>query len=344
MDVGEAEYRKVQVLGRSSYAVTLPKDWVRDRKLDSGSVVVVTVDKKGILHVMPEVMHSEKEEPAEKKLDATDITTGGALASTIKACYKIGYENINIRHPGGLRPDLIREIHEAVDSLYGTLVVKESANETVVHTSIDVRTFTVSSLISRMGSFFLYLSEEVEKALREGVLQDPTTVEYRAREVDKIYSLLVRQLVQGVKSQQVASRVGLADVIQCLGSRMVAKALKDMTRSMFMISGVANQASKGRKEDVEEIIRFISEIRAMYDKAYQALRREDVERAAEILGEEDSFHNKLVDFERSLPKEEDQRSVISAEVSFVWELQNVLRSIMILAEIAVNRTVEREEM
>lgn len=343
MDIDSPEYRKIQVLGRSSYAVTLPKDWVRERNLDSGSVIVVTMDKKGILNVMPESMHSKEEEPAIKELDATRISSPGALASATRACYKIGYETIRIRHPGGLPPDSIREIHEAVDSLYGTLIVKETANETVVQTSIDVRTFTVSSLISRMGSFFLYLSEEVEGALSEGGLRDPNAVEYRAREVDKIYSLLVRQLVQGVRSQQFASRVGLADVIQCLGSRMVAKALKDMTRSMFMISGLTTLASEGKSEVVDKIVELIVELREIYKKAFEALRREDIGKAAEVLQSEAPFHSKLVDFERSLPKEENQGSVISAEVSLVWELQNVTKSIMILAEIAVNRYVEREE-
>lgn len=341
MNEDTAEYRKIQVLGRSSFAVTLPKPWVRERNMDSGSIVVLSVDKKGILHIIPERMHAEKEKPTEKILDMERISTPGALAEAIRACYKIGYETIKVRHQGGLSPGFMGEIHQAAESLYGTLIINETANETILKSSIDVRTFTVKSLISRMGSFFVYLSEEVERALQEGSLEDSETVEYRAKEVDKIYSLLVRQLVQGVRSQQVASRVGLQDVIQCLGSRMVAKALRDITMSMFMISKIVAPASKGSEKDVQTIIDLITELRGLYKKAYDSLLGEDIRKAAEVLSERESYHSKLVTFERSLPKIGDQGAVVPALVSLVWELQNVVRSVVILAEVAVNRYVEK---
>ena len=341
MDEDAAEYRRIQVLGRSSYAVTLPKPWVRERGLDSGSIVVLSVDKKGVLHIVPESMHAEEKKPVEKVLDTGKMSTPGALAEAIRACYKIGYETVRVRHPGGLLPKSMAEIHQAAESLYGTLIVDETANETTLKISIDIRTFTVKSLISRMGSFFIYLSEEVERALQEGGLEDSKAVEYRAREVDKIYSLLVRQLVQGVRSQQVASRVGLQDVIQCLGSRMVAKALRDMTRSMFMISEKIAEASKGDEKNIRAIIDLIVELKGIYKKAYSALLKENIEKAAEVLREQESFHSKLAGFERSLPKMDDS-AVVSALVSLVWQLQNVVRSVAVLAEVAVNRYVEKE--
>jgi len=345
MGMGETEtteYRKVQVLGRSSFAVTLPKAWVREQGLAPGSILALTIDGKGMLHIIPEAVHVVKEEPSAKQLDATKIDTPGALAQAIKACYKIGYDTINIRHPGGLAPESVAAIHQAVESLYGALIVSEKANETTLKVSIDVRTFTVKSLITRMGSFFMALCDEVEKALLKGLPGNSKTTEYRAREVEKIYSLLVRQLVQGVRSQQVASRVGLRDVIQTLGSRMVAMALKDMSRSMFMISDAAVQASRGRSEDGKAIAAIITQLRAMYGRAYDALIREDIRKAAQILEEEESLHRTIMDLEASLPKAECEGPVVLAEASLVWELQNVAKSIMVLAEVAVNRYVEKE--
>ena len=61
MDVDSPEYRKIQVLGRSSFAVTLPKSWVREMGLDSGSLVVVSTDRKGVLNIVPESLHLEEE-------------------------------------------------------------------------------------------------------------------------------------------------------------------------------------------------------------------------------------------------------------------------------------------
>jgi len=336
------EYRKVQVLGRSSYAVTLPKSWVKDLGLHSGSVVVVTVDGKGMLHILPESLHKQKEAPPEKVLDAARLSTPGALAEAIKACYRIGYETIRVSHPGGTSPGVVAQIHDAAESLYGTIIISETPNETVLQSSIDVGTFTVRALISRMNSFFIYLTKEMGEALQKGSLEDPAAVAYRAREVDKVYSLLVRQLVQGVRSQQVASRVGLQDVIQCLGSRMVAKALRDMNRSMIMISRVVGDAAKGKKEHVQQVVGLISELQEIYKKAYEALQKEDIRKAAEVLQEQEPFRSKVARFERSLPKTGDEGATVSAMVSLVWELQNVTSSVAILAEIAVNRYVEKE--
>jgi phosphate uptake regulator len=336
------EYRKIQILGRSSYAVTLPKSWVRTMNLDSGSLVVLSVDKKGGLNVVPENLYATEQEPSEKVLELKNLSAPNALGEAVKACYKIGYETVRIRHPGGLSAGSMAEIHQAVESLYGTLIVSETPNDTTLQSSIDVRTFTVKSLISRMGSFFIYLSEQAERALTEGAVEDFSAVQYRAREVDKIYSLLVRQLVQGVRSQQVASRVGLSDVIQSLGSRMVAKALRDMTRSMFTISETVKLASKGDPEDLQKVAALISELRSLYRKAYDSLLKEDIEKASEALKEHETFVSGLMELERSLASRGDPSPGVSAIVSLVRELQSMAHSVAILPEVAVNRYVEQE--
>jgi phosphate uptake regulator len=342
MDVDSPEYRKIQVLGRSSFAVTLPKSWVREMGLDSGSLVVVSTDRKGVLNIVPESLHLEEEETSEKVLEMKALSAHGALGEAIKACYKIGYETIRIRHPGGLPPEAVEDVHQAVESLYGTLIVSETPNETTLQSSIDIRTFTVKSLIGRMGSFFVYLSEEVERALREASEVDMRAVQYRAREVDKIYSLLVRQLVQGVRSQQIASRVGLSDVIQCLGSRMVAKALRDMTRSMFMVSGISEAASKAAIEDRERTAGLLATLKDLYRKAHESLTREDIGKAAEVLREQDELSRRLSEFETSLSTGVEQGIPKTALISIARELRNATQSVAILPEVAVNRYVERE--
>lgn len=341
MDEKSPEYRKIQVLGRSSFAVTLPKSWVREMNLDSGSLVVLSIDKKGMVNIIPENIHAEEEEPSEKVLEVKTLSTPGALGEAIRACYKIGYETIRIRHPGGLSSEHLGDIHQAAESLYGTLIVNETPNETILQISIDVRTFTVKSLISRMGSFFINLSEEVVRTLLDGQMEDSRNIDYRAREVDKIYSLLVRQLVQGVRSQQVASRVGLSDVIQCLGSRMVAKALRDLTRSMYKISGIAEQAHLGPSGDVKQTADLVVKLKSIYMKAYDSLLREDIKKAAEVLRDQEAFNKEVTGLEKSLSKLVEGPGT-SALISLVRELEEASHSVAILPEVAVNRYVERE--
>lgn len=339
----QPEYRRIQLMGRSSYAVTLPKSWVRQHNLSSGSTVAVTVDPKGVLHIYPEGMEREREELSEKVLDASRIPSPGALAEAIRSCYKIGYETIVIRHPGGISPEGVAEIHEAVNSLYGTLIVSESANETVLRTSIDVKTLPVQSLLNRMGSFFLYLAREVENVLKTGSTEEAKAVEYRASEAEKIYSLLVRQLVQGVRSHQIAFRVGLKDVIQCLGSRMVSKALIDMTRGMLGIYHVSPEIHDRSGEYVDTVLSLLIDVIRLYRKAFAALQQEDIRKAAEVLADRSQFHERLTSFEKTLPKGEEEGSKVSPLVSALLELQNVNNSIAVLAEVAVNRYVEGPE-
>jgi phosphate uptake regulator len=341
MSENSPEYRKIQVLGRSSFAVTLPKSWVREMNLDSGSLVVLSIDRKGMVNIMPENLHAEEEKPSEKVLEIKTLPTPGALVEAIRSCYKIGYETIRVRHPGGLSSKSLGEIHQAAESLYGTLIVNETPNETTLQISIDIRTFTVKSLITRMGSFFINLSEEVERALLEGQMEDYRNIEYRAREVDKIYSLLVRQLVQGVRSQQIVSRVGLQDVIQCLGSRMVAKALRDLTRSMYKISAIAEQASKADGDEVKQVAGLVSDLKTIYMKAYDSLVREDIKGAAEVFREQEAFSEEVSKLEKSLSRLVEGPGT-SALISLTRELENAANAVVILPEVAVNRYVERE--
>jgi phosphate uptake regulator len=192
-----------------------------------------------------------------------------------------------------------------------------------------------------MGSFFINLSEEVVRTLMEGQMEDSRNIDYRAREVDKIYSLLVRQLVQGVRSQQVASRVGLSDVIQCLGSRMVAKALRDLTRSMYKISGIAEQAHLGPADEVKQTADLVVKLKSIYMKAYDSLLREDIKKAAEVLRDQEAFNKEVTGLEKTLSKLVEGPGT-SALIPLVRELEEASHSVAILPEVAVNRYVERE--
>ena len=48
------EYRKIQRVGRGSYIVTLPKEWIKDLGLDKGSNVALHIQDDSSLLVIPQ--------------------------------------------------------------------------------------------------------------------------------------------------------------------------------------------------------------------------------------------------------------------------------------------------
>lgn len=122
---------------------------------------------------------------------------------------------------------------------------------------------------------------------------------------------------------------------------MVAKALRDMARSILMISGIVEQASKANVEDVRLVAELVLDVAELYKRAYEALLREDIAIAAKVLGEQESLARRIADLEKRIAGE-DHEPASSALVSLLRELQNAISSLAVLPEVAVNRYVERE--
>ncbi|MFB6303778.1 MAG: AbrB/MazE/SpoVT family DNA-binding domain-containing protein, partial [Haloferacaceae archaeon] len=110
------ETRKVQRLGPSTLAMTLPAEWTKDHDVEKGDEVSLRMGGKGTLTVLPE---SASTEGAEAILKADQLDADG-LERAIVAQYVLGRRVIHIeKSEGALDSEHINAVYRAETQLMG---------------------------------------------------------------------------------------------------------------------------------------------------------------------------------------------------------------------------------
>ena len=182
--------RKVQVTGKSTYIVTLPKKWAVDSGLVAGSLVRISYQDDGSIAITPPAHDSD---PPAKRL-GLDGKSMDAIMRDIIGAYVMGYRFIEI-HADHISKETRKKIKTISQNLIGIEVVKETDTVIEINDLLDAGEFTIEKGIKRMSSLVFmmldglinYLKIKDDEILREIISRDD--------EVDRMYLLVSKQFI-----------------------------------------------------------------------------------------------------------------------------------------------------
>ncbi|HYY47867.1 MAG TPA: phosphate uptake regulator PhoU [Thermoplasmata archaeon] len=223
----ELESRKVQKLGYSSLGVSVPKAWAESNGIRPGTVVNMVVEDDGSLRVRVGPLE-EYPSPAEATVDADAWTGPESLTRLITGNYIVGCNTIRIRSREELAPGRLQEIHEAVRGLTGLTIVNQGPRFVTIENFVEPTRFPIDGLLRRLH----YLTSRMEKLVL-GVLAGESggridEVGRMEVEVDRLYWLVVRQLLLGAQNRSIAARIGVTEPRHLLGDRVVSVSLENL--------------------------------------------------------------------------------------------------------------------
>lgn len=223
----EIATRKVQKLGYSSLGVSLPKDWAESQGIRPGALVTLSIEDDGSLRVRIGSIE-EMSISAEATIDADEWDAPEALTRMITGNYIVGCNTIKIRSRDELSPGQLQEIHEAVRGLTGLTIVNQGPKFVTIENFVEPTRFPIDGLLRRLH----YLTSRMEKHAL-GVLSGELRgrIEEVARmevEVDRLYWLVVRQLLLAARNRSIAAKIGVTEPRHLLGNRVVAVTLENI--------------------------------------------------------------------------------------------------------------------
>ncbi|MCS4541479.1 MAG: phosphate uptake regulator PhoU [Euryarchaeota archaeon] len=329
--------RKLQLVGKSSFTITLPKEWITENNLRPGDSLNITKEEDGSLKLLP-VALLEKKPIIEKSFNIEDLKPG-MLKELIQACYHIGYDLIKIKSGKKISFDRIKEIDNVVNAYHGLAILEEKADSLTIQSLIDPLKFSLRPLVRRLGSILSLMFDEIYSALEKKDVSSMEGISHQLQEARKIYSLLLRQLIAGVKNKEIALKIGLKDVIQCLGYRIVIKASLKMIENIEIISKDAKELLTIKTEESlrKKLLSFILRMKEMHEKSLDALFKEDLNLAIEVHRLHDAFRLELNKLDPLAIK---NSKVAVSTKSFCDGLNRVNDYMLDLVEVAVNRYVQ----
>jgi phosphate uptake regulator len=278
------ETRKVQRLGPSTLAMTLPAEWTQDYSVEKGDEVSLRMDGNGPLTVLPESVQSEDSEVV---VGASGLSAD-ALERAIVGQYVLGRRTIHVEVDEGetLQSTHINAVYNAETQLMGLGVVEETPDSIAIRCSVDAEDFTLDNLLERLESTGSTMRNEAIKALAHQNSDLAQRALNRERQANKIFVLLLRLIFTAHQNPMLARSVGLSDTFPLIGYRSVAKNLELIADNAEDIAETALEA-EGHTLDIDQatmrrIHEFTDRVDQLSEQAVAAAVERDYDTAAEV--------------------------------------------------------------
>lgn len=216
--------RRVQKVGKSTYTVSLPHDWVKAKNLTpktevdvqalaDGSLRVNTMDAIGGPGRAKEIVISVKDPDA-------GFLTRKALAAYIANYDVIKLDLSRVSLETGGKEKIRRTIK---NKMAGGEIVEESVNQITIQILLKPAEFPLDKLLLRMATMAYDMAMDVSGGMRSGNKNVFLDVISRDEDVDKLYFMASRWLTNMLDDQSALKGYGMKDANDCLEYRMACR-------------------------------------------------------------------------------------------------------------------------
>jgi len=336
------ETRKIQLTGKSTYIVSLPKKWMTSMNLKAGSQIVVSKQSDASLLLTP------KELAKQTKLGEASITIfqkddPNTIARKIIALYLVGYNSIRIKakdeRTTSLQRNLIKDLTRR--KLVGTEIISDSPNEMKLQILLSYPELSVENALRRMCLIAVSMHEDVIRALREldkKLAQDVVVLD---DEVDRFSLYIIRQLKSAVQSESVLKDIGLSNQRDCLGYRVIVKAVERIADHAVKIAeNVITLDEKIDDHITQKISNMSSFAVSVFDDSTKALYKKDYSLADNVVAKAKTVVQMENEIVKAIAKRLESREVSNIRM-ILESIRRTAEYASDIAEIVLNLNVEQ---
>ena len=334
------ETRKVQRLGPSTLAMTLPAEWAKAQNVEKGDEVSLRMGGKGTLTVLPE---SVQQEESEAVIHADELEAD-AIERAILAQYVLGRRviQVEVEDGGTLDSGVINAVYNAETQLMGLGVIEETPERIAIRCSVDPEDFTLDNLLERLESTGSTMRNEAVKALAHGNPDLAQRALNRERQANKIFVLLLRLIFTAYQNPNLARAVGLDSGFPLIGYRTVAKNLELTADNAEDIAEIVLDAGENTLDVDDATLREIREFTDTVNEMTELGVRSVVERDYDLALQTKKLFRDVEDSQTeiltSLPEMDNEKLLQVREV--LVALQQTAQYAVRNAEIATNLALD----
>jgi len=336
--------RRVQVTGRGSYIVSLPKPWVQEAGLRKGGRVEFSRQENSGLTLSPLGSTRYDDERTRCSMSLNPNVEPDALTRMIISLYVAGYSTIEIRSKSGNLPATIRDSIRDVarGKLVGTELVTESAQSATLQVLLSYPQLLVPDALRRMLSILNAMQQDSIQALSRVDKELASQVVKIDDEIDRFSLYIIRQLKWAVKHPALLSRIGLASPVECLEYRIISKSVE---RSADHAAGIAMNVLLLQQPPGTTLFKdanvLSQQSSRMMETSSRALFASDYKLAETVLLERD----KVTDLESRLVERLLKEKIPAGDLSAMRLISESLRRIgeyaTDIAEAVLNSTIQK---
>ncbi|MFC1741709.1 PhoU domain-containing protein [Nanoarchaeota archaeon] len=314
MSGSKMEYRKIIEFGKSSFVVSLPKPWLKERNLGKGDVVYVSREGENL--TLYSAQKKESNEPKRITLDVTNMTKREIQLHVISK-YIRNFNEITLtaENMGSKAKDVRAIIHD----LMALEVYEEDANRIVAKDFLNVEDICPMTLLKKMDGITREMISDSKNMFKEDAYD---SIRQRDDDINRLSHLLSRVLRYLQENHATARRKGLKNpqmnAIWAANTNIehVADQVKWVTKLMRKV--------KFKKSEQEEFLKLFSAVEKYYLDGMQALYGKDGDLAFKLLTRSKPLIKQCKDFNRQNWNHEHVPVMMEKLKTLVGEVKSIL--------------------
>ena len=261
--VESEETRKIQFTGKSSYIVSLPKQWVLEMGLKRGDQIRISRKGSTALELYPTKYQIKSTHTDDATFEIGPDDEAKTIVRKLISLYFLGFKTINVKpKTGRLKPLQRTGIKQATKRmLMGSEIISDSTNGITIQVLVNLFELSVDGAFKRMIHLAKSMLKDAILALKEENYDLTEEVIDTDDEVDRFGFYIIRQLKIAIQNEHMLKEMGFKNARNCLGYRLVVKNIERTGDHAVLIAKDFKEFKKPLKKEI------ISKIQDMTDFA-----------------------------------------------------------------------------
>jgi phosphate uptake regulator len=339
----EGETRKIQFTGKSSYIVSLPKQWIMELGLKQGDQIRMIRKGSSTLELYPPKFESRIQKKEDAVIEITDSEESSSIVRKLISLYFLGFKTIIVKPKNGrLSAHQRNSVKSAVKRmLMGSEIIADSSGGITIQVLVNLLELSVDGAFKRMIHLAKSMSSDAILAVKENNLELAQEVINTDDEVDRFGFYIIRQLKIAIQNEHMLKEMGFRNARNCLGYRLV---VKNIERTGDHAAFIAKDLLEFKKPVKKEILQKLQEMNefclSVLDDSCLALFKEDYNQAEQTITKIEQitkYEKKVRDASKLLKDDEE----IYRVRRMTENIRRVSEYASDIAEIVLNMNIEK---
>lgn len=337
------ETRKIQFTGKSSYIVSLPKQWIIELGLKQGDQIRMVRKGSSTLELYPPKFESRIQKKEDAVIEITDSEESSSIVRKLISLYFLGFKTIIVKPKNGrLSAHQRNSVKSAVKRmLMGSEIIADSSGGITIQVLVNLLELSVDGAFKRMIHLAKSMSSDAILAVKENNLELAQEVINTDDEVDRFGFYIIRQLKIAIQNEHMLKEMGFRNARNCLGYRLV---VKNIERTGDHAAFIAKDLLEFKKPVKKEILQKLQEMNefclSVLDDSCLALFKEDYNQAEQTITKIEQitkYEKKVRDASKLLKDDEE----IYRVRRMTENIRRVSEYASDIAEIVLNMNIEK---
>lgn len=327
--------RKIQLTGKSTYTVSLPREWIEKYKVEQGEELSIFEQADGSLIISKETISLGKEKEIEIDLDK--ITDTSLLEKIIISKYLAGYTKIFMHSKNEISPKYRKSISTTVNNLIGSEIISEGIKEIEIRDLAIHGEFPIDKAIRRAHLIARNMQSVTIDSLIKSDTESAMDIFEREASVDRLYFLIRREIATALENPAFLKEIDMKPH-EVLYIYPVAKALEKIADHCESIAqSIIELKEKQMTQTTKDyLLKYSNEAIEIHTQAIQAFLSKKLDLAFKAIEIYEELHKNLT--EKILSRKRETDIDVEIQIQLVERnLDRICGYSVDIAEMAIDR-------